>query len=95
MSLTFDQIKRLVQGLSMTRDHELNCNECLDKMAEFAECELTSKPIPDSLEAVQHHLNICGECDEEYEALLTALQHMNKDESGPQEHDNLHVEDDE
>jgi hypothetical protein len=95
MALTFDQIKGLMRSLGITRDHELNCNECLDKMAEFAECELASEPIPDSLEAVRHHLSLCAECDEEYEALLTALQRMKEDESGPQERDNLHLEDEE
>jgi len=82
MAPTLDQIKGLIRRLSITRDHELNCNECLDKIAEFAECELASKPIPEALEAVQHHLRICGECDEEYAALLKALQIMKEDESG-------------
>ena len=76
-----DQIKGLLRLLSITRDHELNCNECLDKMAEFAERELANKPIPDQLEAVHHHLTLCGECAEEYESLLLALQRMKKDES--------------
>jgi predicted anti-sigma-YlaC factor YlaD len=31
------------------------------------------KPVPDALESVLHHLTRCGECREEYEALLTAL----------------------
>jgi predicted anti-sigma-YlaC factor YlaD len=35
---------------------------------------LEGKSIPDSLQAVEHHLGNCGECQEEYEALLTALK---------------------
>ncbi|MEW6114903.1 MAG: hypothetical protein AB1664_22420 [Thermodesulfobacteriota bacterium] len=81
MVLNVDQLKGLMRGLSKTREHELNCNECLDKMAEFAERELAGKPVPDALEAVQHHLSICGECSEEYDALLTALQHLKEEES--------------
>jgi hypothetical protein len=76
-----DQMEGLLRVLSMTRDHELNCNQCLDKIAEFAEHDLANKPIPDHLEGVHHHLTLCGECAEEYEALLLALQRMEKDES--------------
>jgi uncharacterized protein with PIN domain len=67
--------------LSITREHELNCDECLDNVAGLAEHELAGKPIPDALEAVQHHLTLCTECGEEYEALLTALKRTEEDES--------------
>ena len=80
MVLNFDQIRRLMQSLSMTQDYELNCNEFLDKMAEFAEREHLGKPIPDALETVQHHLKLCAECREEYESLLTTLKYMDKDD---------------
>jgi hypothetical protein len=60
--------------LGMTRDHEINCNECLDKMGEFAEHELAGKRFPSVLEEVQHHLTLCAQCAEEYEALLVALK---------------------
>ena len=77
---SFDQIIQVPNAAAL-REHELNCNECLDKMAEFAERELAGKAVPDALEAVQHHLSICGECSEEYESPLTALQHLKEDES--------------
>jgi len=79
MILNFDQIKRLMNSLSMTQDYELNCNQFLDKMAEFAEREYLGKSIPDALEAVHHHLNLCAECREEYESLLTTLKNTEKD----------------
>jgi predicted anti-sigma-YlaC factor YlaD len=80
MGLNLDQIKRLMLSLSMTQDYELNCNEFLDKMAEFAERERLGQPVPDALEAVRHHLKLCAECREEYESLLTTLKRMEKDE---------------
>lgn len=80
VALNENQIKGLMRLLSMTREHELNCDECLDKVAGLAEHELAGKPIPDALEAVQHHLALCIECGEEYEALLTALRHTEEDE---------------
>lgn len=82
MALSDDQIRSLVRALTLTREHEINCSECLDEVAEFAERELAGRPVPDALEAVRHHLTRCGECRDEYEALLTALRHMREPEEG-------------
>lgn len=81
MRFTVDQLNRLLRQLSVTREHELNCSECLGKMPEFAERELSGKEVPEVLQAVQHHLTLCGECSEEYEALLRALQSVEERES--------------
>jgi uncharacterized protein with PIN domain len=76
MVLSDDQIRALVRALGITREQEIDCSECLDRVAEFAERELAGSPIPDALETVRHHLARCGECREEYEALFTALKRM-------------------
>jgi hypothetical protein len=62
--------------IGLTRDDEIDCERCLALVAEFAEQELAGRPIPTGLEAVAHHLSICAECCEEYEALLQALKAM-------------------
>jgi uncharacterized protein with PIN domain len=76
MALNDDQILTLVRALGITREHEINCNECLDMVGEFAERELAGRQIPEALDVVRHHLALCGECREEYGFLLTALQRM-------------------
>ena len=53
MSFTPDQIHGLMHLIGITRESELNCNECLHHVAEFAECELTGKKVPEALEAVR------------------------------------------
>ena len=80
MALRDDQVRALVRALGITREHEIDCGGCLDMVAEFAERELAGSPIPDALETVRHHLSRCGECREEYEALFTALKHMQEQE---------------
>jgi uncharacterized protein with PIN domain len=75
MALSRKQIDELLKSVSLTRPNEVNCDQCLDDLAEFAERSLAGKSIPDSLRAVEHHLAICAECREEYQALLAALQH--------------------
>ncbi|MCX6856085.1 MAG: hypothetical protein NTV80_14390 [Verrucomicrobia bacterium] len=76
MSFTSEQIDGLMSLIGITRESELNCNECLHHVAEFAECELTGKHIPEALEAVRHHLTLCLECKEEYDELMKVLRSM-------------------
>jgi len=76
MKFTDDQIARFTELLGVTRERELNCNECLDYVAEFVEFQIKGLPIPDALEAVEHHLSICPECHEEYELLKNALSDL-------------------
>jgi predicted anti-sigma-YlaC factor YlaD len=76
MELSDDQIRTLVRALSITREQEIDCGECLNMVAEFAERELAGRPIPVALETVRHHLTRCGECREEYEAMFAALKRM-------------------
>lgn len=76
MPLSKKEIDGLVQLIGLTKDHEINCEQCLSLIAEFAERELAGKPIPEGLKAVEHHLSICAECREEYQALQRALKAM-------------------
>jgi len=74
MKLTPAQIESLIAGLKRTREEELNCNECLAHLAEFAELELNNVTIPEALLLVRQHLELCAECQEEYEVLLALLK---------------------
>lgn len=76
MSLSKHEIDRLMRLIVLTRDYEINCEQCLALVAEFAEQQLAGKSIPIGLQTVEHHLSVCAECREEYEALRRALQDM-------------------
>jgi hypothetical protein len=76
MSLSKKEIDCLLRLICLTRDDEIDCEWCLALVAEFAERELAGRSIPAGLEAVAQHLSICGECCEEFEALLQALKAM-------------------
>ena len=73
MSLSKEEIAELLRLIGLTRDEEIDCERCLALVAEFAERELAGRSIPAGLEAVAHHLSVCAECREEYEALLRVL----------------------
>ena len=74
MPLSQEEIDGLLRAVGLTKDDEINCEQCLSVVAEFAELELAGKSIPDGLKIVEHHLSICAECREEYEALRRALE---------------------
>jgi hypothetical protein len=76
MSLSKKQIAELLRQIGLTKDEEIDCESCLALVAEFAERELAGRSVPAGLEAVTHHLSICTECCEEYQALLQALKAM-------------------
>ncbi|MCG8585853.1 MAG: hypothetical protein MI757_14190 [Pirellulales bacterium] len=73
MALTKQEIDSLMRLVGQTGDVEINCEQCLALVAEFAERQLAGKSMTEKMKAVEHHLSICGECREEYEALLKAL----------------------
>jgi hypothetical protein len=82
MPLTNQEIDGLMQLVSLTKDDEIDCEQCLAAVAEFAEQQLAGRSISAGLEAVAHHLSICGECREEYEALLKTLDTLDGEDDG-------------
>ena len=74
MNISDQQVQALLQMLALTKDDEVDCNSCLQHMAEFAEANLVGKSISDGLRSIDEHLKRCGECREEYEALMAALE---------------------
>lgn len=74
MALSKRQLQVLHKMLSLTRSQELTCDECLKRMAEFAENVIDGQSIPDNLRAIEHHLALCGDCREEFEVLIKALE---------------------
>jgi len=76
MALSKKEIDGLMRLIGRTKDEEIDCEQCLALVAEFAEQELAGKSISDGLQAVEQHLSICAECHEEYQGLQQALGGM-------------------
>lgn len=67
-------LKKLVRAALETGEHELGCDECLDQVDNFVELELAGLDAAMAMPLVHNHLQRCGECREEFEALLAALK---------------------
>ncbi|MEX0721589.1 MAG: hypothetical protein WD059_13035 [Balneolaceae bacterium] len=69
-------IKNLLGAVKMTHPDEIGCNGCFDEIHKFAEMEVLGKSPEKAMPLVQDHLNKCGECREEYQALLSAIKKL-------------------
>lgn len=58
MALSKKEIDGLMRLIGLTKEEETNGEECLSPVAEFAERQLTGKPVPEGLQAVEHHLSV-------------------------------------
>jgi hypothetical protein len=74
MELSLDTLKRIVRDIMTTRPDEIGCDECFEELHRFVELELAGKNAAEALPLVQDHLDRCGDCREEFEALLAALR---------------------
>ncbi len=67
-------IKMVLMMARGTREQELGCDACWEKVDRFAELTLAGKDASEALPLVEAHLNGCPECSGEFEALLVSLQ---------------------
>ncbi len=69
----------LIREIAEVREEEIGCDECFEQVDRFIEMKLSGLDAARAMPLVQEHLEICGECREEYEALLTALRATGED----------------
>ena len=69
-----EKLKNLVRKIADTRDVELDCDRCFAEMNRFVDLLIEGKEPEEAVPLMQHHLELCGECHEEFEALLAAIK---------------------
>lgn len=74
MKLTKDHLLTLIKAAFNSQEQELGCDDCYDKLHQFANLKLEGKSAEEAMPLVQDHLERCGECKEEFEILLEALK---------------------
>jgi len=76
MKLNTDILKKMLRAVIMTKDREVGCGECYEKLDRFIEMKLEGRSPEQAMPLVKEHLDRCQDCREEYEALLDALQSL-------------------
>jgi hypothetical protein len=69
-------LKTLLHRILTTRPEELGCESCCEELGLLAELESQGEDAATLLPLVRLHLQNCQSCNEEYAALLTAIQEI-------------------
>lgn len=64
----------LLKMLEMTKEDEHSCADVYELLDQFAELKTRGANVEEMMPKVKHHLDMCKDCFEEYEALLAALE---------------------
>lgn len=78
MKINTDILKEIFRAVLATGPDEIGCKKCYRQIEEFVELELAGKSAQEAMPLVKDHLDLCQECREEYEALLTALREVDE-----------------
>jgi hypothetical protein len=73
-AMTPEAIMGLLKKLELTRSEELPCEEAYNLIDEYADLVQKGEDAARLLPLVEHHLEMCLDCKEEYEALMRALR---------------------
>jgi len=74
MMLKRGDLVKLVRVVAETRETEIGCDECFERLDGFAEAELSGLEASTAMPLVGDHLQKCEDCRSKFEALLTALR---------------------
>jgi hypothetical protein len=69
-----EAVRKLLLQIARTQERELDCGEVFAVLDEYTEAIVAGNDVEDQFAMVVQHLEICPDCLEEYEALLTVLQ---------------------
>ena len=69
-----DDVVKLVRVVAETREIEIGCDECFERLDGLAETELSAVNASGAMPLVRDHLDMCADCRGEFEALLSALR---------------------
>jgi predicted component of type VI protein secretion system len=64
-----EMIQKVLAMLSETREDELTCDQVLAVLDQFAELAARGEDVSKLMPLVQHHLQMCADCMEEYRVL--------------------------
>jgi len=64
-----EQFERWLKNIYETQEQEISCSECFDQVSRFVELEIFGQNAPAQMPQLKQHLNQCGACRDEYEAL--------------------------
>ncbi len=74
MGQSEDGIRKLVEQIARTQQRELDCGEVFAVLDQYADAIVAGEDLGEQFALVVQHLDLCPDCLEEYESLLSVLQ---------------------
>ena len=74
MKDTGRMLKKLLGMVEKTNEQELDCAEVFEVLDIYAEAMVRGEDTSAMLPKVKHHIEMCRDCFEEYEALVRILE---------------------
>ena len=71
-----ERMQKMMAMLSVTREVELTCDEVFALLDQFTELAAQGEDVAQLMPLVQHHLDMCDDCREEYRVLESIIQGM-------------------
>ena len=81
MKLEPETLAKVLMSLTNLQDVEIGCEDCFIEIDQFAEMLRKGKDPAKVMPLVQHHLDLCQCCHEEFEALILALDAQDFEEN--------------
>jgi hypothetical protein len=73
MNKSKKMLEGLLKSLAVTHKDELDCKQVYEVIDVYAEMSARGEDVSEALPMVKHHLEMCKDCMEEYEALMRVL----------------------
>jgi hypothetical protein len=74
MKDTGTMLKKLLEMVEKTEAQEMDCEEVFEVLDIYAEAMVRGEDTSEMLPKVKHHIEMCRDCFEEYEALMRILE---------------------
>lgn len=68
-----EKLQKMMAMLSATREEELTCDEVFALLDQFTELAAQGEDVAALMPLVQHHLDMCPDCREEFKVLESIL----------------------
>ena len=67
-------VVKFLRILENVRKEDMSCDQMFIQLDEFVEHEVRSRDAARIMPLIQEHIDLCPECCDEYQALLTVLE---------------------
>jgi hypothetical protein len=71
---TPEALRKIIQSIEKTQEVELSCDDVYHLLDQYTELAVQDGNTEQLMPLVEHHIDICPDCREEFEALLRVLK---------------------